>query len=141
MHAEQPDLQAETVPLSKVLSRVCEQLRESETAIEELEELISDLLMTHGGQISGVVPKLQNLDLIRQQISGLGDFLDVLRLDLHEHWAVDITSACSAVRLAKLAERLADCSSEPAHTAEAEDDLELFHPAPEPTPLRRTRTG
>jgi len=138
MQSERSSRQAETVPLQQVLKRVCEQLRESEVLIDELEELISDLLMSQTGLTSGGLSNLQNIDLIRQQIAGLGDFLDALKVHLPENWVVDIQRPCSSVRLAELAARLAAGNSHPIPIPHAPDDLDLFQPLPETAPLRRS---
>jgi hypothetical protein len=124
------------VLLRDLLTRISAQLRDAATAIERLEETISDLAFAQDGRMSQHAINLQSADLIRQQIDGLAEFINLLAPSVEEGITVDIGHACAALKLGALIDRLLangdDVQTSQAHS----DDFELFHLEPYTPTLR-----
>lgn len=110
--------------LAEILARGARELSESAQRIAQLEAAIGDALAMSTGDGSVSLYDLQAIDTIRQSIEGLSLYFGELGHHVDEDWRVDVSTACSVVSLAALADRLVGRSECSVHGGS--DDSEIF---------------
>lgn len=112
-------------PVARLLDRAVVEMRDLTSVVNELEALVGNLV--HAGALgaSNSIYDLQKLDLLRQNIGGIADFLDNIRLAAHPDWAIDSELAAAPVKLAELSARLRGATHVPSNGDDA-DCFELF---------------
>ena len=112
-------------PVARLLDRAVVEMRDLTSVVNELEVLIGDLV--HAGALgpSNSIYDLQKLDCLRQNIGGIADFLDNIRLAAHPEWAIDTDLAAAPIKLAELSARLRG-TRDVISTDDEADCFELF---------------
>lgn len=118
--------QAGPEPVAQLLDRAVSEMRDLTSVVNELEALVGNLVLAGSFSTSNSIYDLQKLDLLRQNIGGIADFLDGIRLTAHPGWAVDTDLAAAPVKLADLSARLRGVSSESYAATGDADCFELF---------------
>lgn len=109
---------AELVPSSDVLMGIGHELRALAGGVDDIEELVSNLVVAGSFQGSASLYQLQSLDKLRQSLEGIADFLDVLSHVLPNS-RFDPSHAAGVVKLAELSRRLSIAAA-PAYGSEEE---------------------
>lgn len=112
-------------PVARLLDRAVVEMRDLTSVVNELEVLIGDLVHAGAFGTSNSIYDLQKLDFLRQNIGGIADFLDNIRLAAHPEWAIDTDLAAAPVKLAELSARLRG-TPEVISTDDEADCFELF---------------
>ena len=94
-----------SAPLSTIASNVSRETGALARDCEEMQDLISGILMTTQLSENSFVA-LQNLDAMTQRLAGLADFLAHLAPTLDSGWMVDAGAAADQVKLSDLGRRL-----------------------------------
>lgn len=110
-------------PISQLLTRASAELRDMASVTDDLEALVGNLVLAGSFGTSNSIYDLQKLDLLRQSIAGIADFLDGICRSSHPGWTVDSNSAAETVKLAGLSERLRGAAAQEDYVA---DSFELF---------------
>lgn len=126
MGAAAQDLTTEHVAVRDILGRICIELRRSTAAVERLEETISDYLFDEQRGQAHLQVDLQNIDLVRQELAGLADFVAQLVPEIEDRVLVDIARACGSVTLQALVSRLRACNSDEPASSESLDEHDWF---------------
>jgi len=94
------------VPVNVMLGRVGQELRQLAATVEDMQSLIGHLLSERARGHSPSLYELQKFDLLRQELSGVADFVDALAPGAPPHWLLDPIMASQKVTLSDLAARL-----------------------------------
>lgn len=98
--------QADLVPVPVVLNRVGRELRQLAATVEDLQALIGGLVVERACADAGPIYQLQKIDLLRQELSGVADFVAALAPSAGADWLVDPAAATRTLTLSDLAARL-----------------------------------
>lgn len=97
--------EAELVPSAEVLMGIGHELRTLAGGVDDIEELVSNLVVAGSFRGSASLYQLQSLDKLRQSLEGIADFLDVLS-NVLPNSRFDPSPAAGVVKLADLSRRL-----------------------------------
>jgi hypothetical protein len=114
-------------PLANALGRTTSELRAIVASVDDLEHAVGAMLSPSPTPSNTHIQELQSLDMIRQRVAGIADFLEALNETVPEIWRVDANSAARLVTLADMAARLsgAETDTDRANFA-APEAYELF---------------
>jgi hypothetical protein len=93
-------------PLSKTLERTARELRVISASVDDLEHAVGAALSRSAPSDAAHIRELQTLDVVRQQVAAVADFLEALNETVPEAWRVDAAAAACCVTLADMAARL-----------------------------------
>lgn len=97
---------ATMAPVTEILVRVAEELREAAVLIERTPICTEHVKDGIGAEDIGYLRAMQGLDHSSQRLAGLADFLSALADRAPAHWQMDTHLAAQVVTLAELAHRL-----------------------------------
>jgi hypothetical protein len=95
-----------SLSLSTMLGRVTAELRRIEGRLSNLEQAIGEIVLEARSPRSPRFHDLQDIDLARQEVAGIAEFLDNLVLGVRAEWQVDSHSASRSLGLEGLAAAL-----------------------------------
>jgi hypothetical protein len=114
-------------PLASALERTTRELRAIASSVDIVEHAVGAMLATNAPSGESHIQKLQSLDLIRQRVAGVADFLDALIEKVPETWRIDAEGPARFVTLADMAARLGGVENETDRANFAPPELyELF---------------
>lgn len=93
-------------PVPSVLETVGHEIRILADGVNDLQELVSNLVVAGAFGGSNSLYGLQSLDRISQSLDAISDYLGGLSKLASPHWKIDVTEASRCVKLAEVADRL-----------------------------------
>ena len=107
------DVRAED-SLTSTIERTTRELRAIAASVDELEHVVGAALTLagSGAPSNSHILELQSLDVVRQKVAGVADFLDALNETIPQAWRVDAEAAARVITLSDMAARLAGVETE-----------------------------
>ena len=117
--------EAMMIPMPEVLETLSGEVRLLAGEMNDLQELVSNLVVAGAFGGSNSIYKLQSIDRIWQSLEAISDYLGGVSNLSSASWKIDVATASQSVKLAEVAERLRGIK--PAQDAHSEaGDFEDF---------------
>jgi hypothetical protein len=95
-----------TVAIPEVLTTICNELRLLSDGVNDLQELVSNLVVAGAFGASRSIYELQSMDRISQSLDAIADYLNGVSKLASPEWKIDAAEAARCVKLAELGDRL-----------------------------------
>ena len=94
--------------LTDTLERTTRELRAIAASVDELEHVVGAALTLERSDTpsNSHILELQSLDVVRQRVAGIADFLEALNETIPQAWRVDAGAASRVITLSEMAARL-----------------------------------
>jgi hypothetical protein len=102
------DVKSLKEPIGQTLCRVSKELVSIADLVGGLEDAVGAVLQGEQAPIVDRIEELQRLDLIRQHMVAVSDFVAAVASGSSSAWLVDVESAVNCVTLSEVAGRLAE---------------------------------
>jgi hypothetical protein len=123
----QEDTAIRTEPVVDILCRVADELQAMAHSVAQV-SVPGDDVVTRiiGMRDQPFMNAMQGLDLTRQKLACLADFLSELAQSVPPHWSLDVDRAAEVVTLSQLATRLRSPTQGEEGSDAADGDFEMF---------------
>jgi len=98
--------EAMMIPMPEVLETLSGEVRLLAGEMNDLQELVSNLVVAGAFGGSNSIYKLQSIDRIWQSLEAISDYLSGVSNLSSASWKIDVAAASQSVKLAEVAERL-----------------------------------
>jgi hypothetical protein len=129
MSSAQPirhDATRRTEPVLDLLLRVADELQDMAHSIQQISVPVEDAVAVIGMRDRTFMNAMQGLDLTRQKLACLADFLSALARSAPPHWSLDADPAAELVTLSQLAARLRAPAHADRNPDASDGDFEMF---------------
>lgn len=103
---KQNDATVTLVPIPEVFTKISHEIRMLSDGINDLQELISNLVVAGAFGGSHSLYELQSLDRISQSLDAISDYLGGASKLSSQDWKIDVAEASRCVKLAEISDRL-----------------------------------
>lgn len=111
---------------AQIVAVMSQEMRRLAAVVEDLQTLIGNLVVAGGFSSSSSVVQLQQLDLLRQELSGLSDFSNSMSAIMPVDWKINARHAVQNLTLVDLSRRLVSSPINHLVDRSIHNDLELF---------------
>ncbi|SDR09653.1 hypothetical protein SAMN05444161_1623 [Rhizobiales bacterium GAS191] len=121
------DAAARTEPVVDLLCRIADELQAMAHSVAQV-SVPGDDVVTRiiGMRNQPFMNAMQGLDLTRQKLACLADFLSELAQSVPPHWSIDVNPAAEVVTLSQLAMRLRSSAHDGENSDSSDGDFEMF---------------
>ncbi|HVZ04416.1 hypothetical protein [Hyphomicrobium sp.] len=110
--SEMKNSETAIVPVPKVLEAVGHEVRVLADGVNDLQELVSNLVVAGAFSGSNSLYGLQSLDRISQGLDAISDYLGSLSKLSSPNWKIDVAEASKDVKLTEICDRLNGIANE-----------------------------
>jgi hypothetical protein len=103
---KQNDATVTLVPIPEVFTKISHEIRMLSDGVNDLQELISNLVVAGAFGGSHSLYELQSLDRISQSLDAISDYLGGASKLSSQDWKIDVAEASRCVKLAEISDRL-----------------------------------
>jgi hypothetical protein len=103
---KQNDAMVTLVPIPEVFTKISHEIRMLSDGVNDLQELISNLVVAGAFGGSHSLYELQSLDRISQSLDAISDYLGGASKLSSQDWKIDVAEASRCVKLAEISDRL-----------------------------------